>query len=337
MGNLNRLENDEIFKYISFDGNDKLYDYHGTDLRDLLTLIDKCYIRYRDSLNIGFEPTFGLELEFENSDDLLIRNNLKNILKSWKMVDDFSLKDGAEIVSPVLRDNLQTWEELREVCDVVSKFANIGVNSAAHVHVGAHILGEDKDHWLNLVKLWAVYESIIYKFSFGEFLYPRINAEYYARPVSQILWEKYILLRKENSIKTIFARIKPVRKQSINFGHVVSGSEYIDSNTIEFRCPNGTLDPIIWQNNVNLFVKILLYSSSDDFNHDIIDKRYPFTADRSFNDYIAKIYLDDALEFSDLIFSNNLDKIYFLRQYLKSFGVNDKPHLMEKAKVFTKR
>ena len=44
----------------------------------------------------------------------------------------------------------------------------------------------------------------------------------------------------------------------------------------------------------------------------------------SFSDKTAsKIYVDDALEFVDLIFDNNMDKIYFLRQYLKSFEVSD--------------
>ena len=32
-----------------------------------------------------------------------------------------------------------------------------------------------------------------------------------------------------------------------------------------------------------------------------------------------QIYLEQALELCDMIFDNNLDKIYFLRQYLKSF------------------
>ena len=44
-----------------------------------------------------------------------------------------------------------------------------------------------------------------------------------------------------------------------------------------------------------------------------------------------KIYIDDALEFVDLIFDNNMDKIYFLRQYIKSFEVSDE---YERARSF---
>ena len=47
-----------------------------------------------------------------------------------------------------------------------------------------------------------------------------------------------------------------------------------------------------------------------------------------------KIYLEQALEFADLIFNNNIDKIYFLRQYLKSFESSEIP--LKKAKKFIK-
>lgn len=32
-----------------------------------------------------------------------------------------------------------------------------------------------------------------------------------------------------------------------------------------------------------------------------------------------EIYLEQALELCDMIFTNNFNKVYFLRQYLKSF------------------
>ena len=102
------------------------------------------------------------------------------------------------------------------------------------------------------------------------------------------------------------------------------------TNTIEFRCPNGTLEPIIWQNNANLFAKLLIYSKNNNFNHDIIDKRKTTT---NINNYKI-ISLEQSLELADLIFNNNLDKIYFLRQYLKSYEESDK--ILKKSKRFIK-
>ena len=39
----------------------------------------------------------------------------------------------------------------------------------------------------------------------------------------------------------------------------------------------------------------------------------------SYLEWYEEIYLDQSLELADMLFDNNLDKIYFLRQYLKSF------------------
>ena len=43
------------------------------------------------------------------------------------------------------------------------------------------------------------------------------------------------------------------------------------------------------------------------------------------------------MELADMIFYNNLDKIYFLRQYLKSFEINNNEINLEKAKLFIKK
>ena len=48
-----------------------------------------------------------------------------------------------------------------------------------------------------------------------------------------------------------------------------------------------------------------------------------------------EIVLPQALELADLIFQNNYDKIYFLRQYLKSFETSTQE--LEKANTFVKR
>ena len=49
----------------------------------------------------------------------------------------------------------------------------------------------------------------------------------------------------------------------------------------------------------------------------------------------SRIYMEQAIELADMIFDNNLDKIYFLRQYLKDGNVTNK-HLV-RSKEFTRR
>ena len=49
-----------------------------------------------------------------------------------------------------------------------------------------------------------------------------------------------------------------------------------------------------------------------------------------------EVNLQNVLEFVDLVFDNNLDKIYFLRQYLKDFQNGYKINSAVKAKSFVK-
>lgn len=55
------------------------------------------------------------------------------------------------------------------------------------------------------------------------------------------------------------------------------------------------------------------------------------------NEYLYNnINLKNALEFVDLVFDNNVDKMYFLRQYLKNFQDNYGIKTAVKAKRFVK-
>ena len=78
----------------------------------------------------------------------------------------------------------------------------------------------------------------------------------------------------------------------------------------------------------------MLFCKSDRFDDEILDRR-KMQVEEIFSDLwsYSLIYLEQALELCDMIFNNNLDKIYFLRQYLKSFEVANKPFV--KAKKIT--
>ena len=84
-------------------------------------------------------------------------------------------------------------------------------------------------------------------------------------------------------------------------------------------------------------MSLIKYSVSDKFNHDILDRRYRFVSDMMSNLlFYNEIYIEQALELADMIFNNNLDKVYFLRQYLKDFQDNYRVYGAVKAKKFIK-
>lgn len=330
-----------LFSFIKAENNDKLSEMNGIDLQELLYYVDNYYLELRNRLGFNNFVTFGLELEFENA----MRNRIEAKLNEtfgrdvWLLKGDNSLYSGAEINSPILRDKIVTWKNLKQVCDIVSKNASIGKNSGGHIHVGTQVLGTKTESWLNFIKLWSVYENIIYRFAYGDMLVARSSMLRFAEPMAEDFWKNYLELSQGNQIvfaEDIIKKVSHSRYQAVNFDNAKQTNKMSRYNTIEFRCPNGTLNPIIWQNNVNLFVNLLQYSSSSSFNDDILQERKQINKDKYLGlDFYNEIYLQQALELADMLFNNNFDKVYFLRQYLKSFEIAKKEN--DKPKQFTKK
>lgn len=327
----------QLFEFINPQNNDELSLMSGIDLQELLYYLNNYYLELRKILGFDNNVTFGLELEFEKTKKSKIINELEkhNLNNNWEIINDNSLYKGAEITSPILKDNPNTWESLKAVCSIVNKNAVIGPNSGGHIHIGTQVLGSEKNSWINFIKLWAVYENIIYRFTYGDYLCARPNIQEYAIPISKELWNDYLRIKKFNL--NIFKYIcRPTSKyRALNFNNISFDTNKI-KNTIEFRCPNGTLNPIIWQNNVNLFVNLLIYCRSPKYNDDIIEERKNIIKDKySSLEWYEEIYLQQALELCDMLFTNNLDKLYFLRQYLKSFEFSKKE--LDLSSPFTKQ
>ena len=98
---------------------------------------------------------------------------------------------------------------------------------------------------------------------------------------------------------------------------------------------NGTLDPVLWQNTINLYAKLLLASHSD-IDMDRLDYLlYRMKGDNvSYREYDA-LKLDQAFDFADIVFNNMLDKTNFLRQYIKD-GYNSADTCEPTSQKFTR-
>jgi len=321
------LDDSSIFKFINPNSNDKLSEMSGGDLQDLIILIDEYYIELRKSLNFDQNITFGLELEFENAMRDRIERKMTEAFPydDWTIKSDGSLKRGVEINSPILRDTEKNWKNLDKVCKIVEPLASVGKKSGGHIHIGTQILGNKKESWLNFIKMWSVYENIIYRFVYGDFLTARPSMSEYAEPMTKSFWNDYKNLKNEDaSLEEIISRISHERYQAVNFYNISKENynKFCAGNTIEFRCPNSSLNSVIWQNNVNFLVNFLIYSKNTSFNDDLVEQRHKLNLDKFAGlKWYDEIYLEQALELCDMIFTNNFDKVYFLRQYLKSFQV----------------
>jgi len=328
------IDNYEIFKYLNPNENNMLSDMSGLDLQDLLILINDVYLSLRKKLEFNEKITFGIEIEMDHArktkiEEIILEQDL------WEFGYDDSLFEGIEVISPILTDNEQTWKDIKQVCDLMKNNGKISTYCGGHIHVGAHIFDASIDAFLNFVKLWSVYENILFRFFYGEFLTPREVITKYAPPMSKELYKFYKENLKVRRINDLLYNICSDRYMALNYDYVTSLTSDEKGNTLEFRCPNGTLEPVIWQNNINLCINLLKYSKNKNFNDDIVSKRLKTnkTFDLSLEEYNF-INIDQALELCDMLFTNNLDKVYFLRQYFKSFDMPTQK--FEKAKKFVK-
>ena len=107
--------------------NDKLSYLRGLDLQELIIQIENFNFEYRQCLNLPNEITFGLEIEhegiFRDKTNQFIKENIEN----WKLAYDLSLDDGGEIVSPILHDEIKTWQDLKKICESAKIFGELNM------------------------------------------------------------------------------------------------------------------------------------------------------------------------------------------------------------------
>ena len=300
---------------------------------EICNLIVHTQIPFRYKLDLDKSISFGTEIEFENADFDKVKFELsqKSSLARWQLVDDSSVMvygknriGGGEVLSPILHDNMSCWRQLKSVCKLIRR--NIGLNlgrSAAHIHIGANILEHNEKYIANLIELWTAYEHVIYRFAYGDNEMERRSLPTYASPVAPYFYEGLLHLKKDGiskHFKNIYDFFDEFHapnalNNGINFKNCSVDKKKI-KNTIEVRCPNGTLDETVWQNNINFFIKLMLYAKSENYDSELMEYKIDNFQRRKLQDY-REIYFDDAIELSNLIFDDEKERLYFLRQYLK--------------------
>lgn len=292
-----------------------------TELHQFLNCASKYNLTLREKTNIPSDATFGFELEFLKQNLTQIRNKL-NLSKftKWNLCSDDAIREIYEIQTPILTDTKESWSELDEICKTVGLENIVNTNCGAHIHVGAQVLGPNPIAWLNYLLLISTYENIIFRFGYGEDSHPRRYLEGYASSVAQDFWDRYKELRESHyyDVNDVIKGLNVVKYKAINLVNVKNPEKEEYKNTIEIRHPNGTNNPIIWQNNNLLTLRTILYAKNSEFDTETIlrRKRINERLGIKFENY-SDFQLDAALEFADLIYTNDLDKIYFFNQYIK--------------------
>ena len=201
------------------------------------------------------EMTIGVEIESEGPGNKreITEAIYKAGLYSWRAIGDGSLQNGTEVVSPILTEStasMKIFKICQELCQLGQTTSE---RCGGHIHIGADYLTDIQD-WRNLRTIWNNAERIFYVISNAKGEIPRQGAIGYASPISKKdeTFPETIKLDSEDDLEKYIKLLKEIqgsRYSGINYKNVGSSGK----NTIEFRLPNGTINPTTWVENINLF------------------------------------------------------------------------------------
>lgn len=265
------------------------------------------YVQRTKELGLPEIYRFGVELEAfnvntglpigENSKSLYYSKESKEFLKAhrWKttnfLTESLNMEGGAELVSPILYDKQEDWQNLQETCEHMKKYPGkhgkevvADDKCGCHIHIDARTLRgrteeESQAIMKNFLSLWAESEELMYKMcnDVGDSIRPgTINVKGSAihklaskmqgiKGMAMPSGEKIhkaiqndnlkVSYKKFGRLKRALAKLKldNSRYSGLNLTNIGNP----DKDTVEFRIANGTLDPEIIKQNVYLYASLI--------------------------------------------------------------------------------
>lgn len=301
--------------YIQTRRNDEFHRLNNLDLQELLVQVQNQKLEYRDSLELPGDIEFQIAIQHNVENEREVELNYK-----WDSKRIWSASTKYALLSPIAKNTKEFWEELQQTCDILKKkYTYAHPNSAGHIKIGAATLYKDMEAWRVFVKLNAIYENVLYRFGYGEKINAREDILKDAKPIAKMLYRILPQINNAEKIQDLRLVLPKANDTAIDFNELCYNWPGIslEQNHLKIKSPNGTFEEVIWQNNINAYAKMLDSARNKVINEEFLDyklQRKPIP-----EALYDSIHMQDALEFVDLVFDNNLDKIYFLRQYLKDF------------------
>ena len=163
-----------------------------------------------------------------------------------------------EASSKILKDRKEDIDSIYNINQILKEAGlDVDENCGGHIHIGADYLSS-KESLQRLLELFCNCEEIFYIISNEKGSTMRLSYDDYASAVSGLFREYNIDEDNDTTIDKFIRDIKRIqgtRSTSINFLNLGTSK-----NTIEFRMPNGTLDPDVWIDNIRLFGRLVQVS-----------------------------------------------------------------------------
>ena len=217
----------------------------------------------------------------EETDD----SNKKSFNK-WSSKIESSV-GGMEVVSPILTDNEKQVEEIYMMCEMLKEGnQKADQNCGGHVHIGFSALKNNIYAVDFLEEMYANCEKVLYIISNEKGDVPHLRILNFATPMGPRFKEKNTIIKiqeeednrykkfdnrkLENSDETSNDELDDINQTGLRermlLDKKIQSDRYVDlnlmnvqevKNTIEFRAPNGTLNPDTWIENIRLFGRLV--------------------------------------------------------------------------------
>lgn len=252
--------NSELEKYLISMLNDEqvkyLLDTNNPDKRNTYLNSNSKML----TLGVSSDITIGVELETIN-ENIKKFKNVPSLFENFDVTLDGSVKNGLEVVSPILHYNIDDLTTLEALCNVLQ---SVGFTTddtcGGHIHIGANYLKTKEDYAIFLY-LFSNCEDIIYKITDKACSQKRLGILKYASKIKNdfIMSVANGTLDNAKSCAEYINTLKKITKTRY-CGLNLQNINNPDKNTIEFRMANGEIDFKELIANINLFAKLIQIS-----------------------------------------------------------------------------
>ncbi|MEU6346556.1 amidoligase family protein [Streptomyces sp. NPDC046977] len=157
---------------------------------------------------------------------------------AWRLESDCTV--AGEIVSPILYDEPQTWQNLATVCEIVRRHGGgASERTGGHVHVGLHDYDHDVANHHRLMQMYDHYEDVLFRLAANR------SAPESRHRGTQWCEPNFVPAERYRSLADV---------QLISHGLAVnlSAARGQRSDHGEFRLWDGSVDPAVIQTQVNV-------------------------------------------------------------------------------------
>ena len=194
------------------------------------------------------DQTFGVEIEFARASKALVESSLRRhglLQRGWQV--KFEAQVSGEVVSPVLQDTPEAWDEIREVCKVLRRYGGkTNSHTGGHIHVGKQSSGLTGDaalKKLGMTYAWA--EDLLYRLGGG-------SGPSGSHRGSQNNYSYCHPMNGDNFSRARTGKFGGSKGTGLNFR----------VSTIEFRYNDGFVDPERIQANIIVACALMHYAAS---------------------------------------------------------------------------